>query len=82
MFKIEETPTGVTKCDWCKDVIEKGAIRLRFAPSKGYNYYWHQECGIKYIECLLIMLKKSEKGHIGREEAEKARQDAGLNSGT
>ena len=78
MFRIEETPTSATKCDWCKEVIKKGRIRLKFAPSKGYNYYWHQDCGIKYLEGLIIMLQNSEKGHIGREEAEKARKDAGL----
>ncbi|MFW9825213.1 MAG: hypothetical protein ACFFE4_19890 [Candidatus Thorarchaeota archaeon] len=78
MFYIEDAPTGATKCDWCGDIIKKGTIRLRFAPSKGYNYYWHQECGIKYLEGLLILLKNNEKGLIGREEADKARKDAGL----
>ncbi|NHI95024.1 MAG: hypothetical protein EAX96_21215 [Candidatus Lokiarchaeota archaeon] len=77
MFYIEDAPTGTTKCDWCKEVIKKGTIRLKFAPSKGYNYYWHQECGKKYLEGLIIMLQKGEKGLIGREEAEKARKDAG-----
>ena len=78
MFHIEEAPTGTTKCDWCKEVIKKGMIRLRFAPSKGYNSYWHQDCGIKYLEGLLIKLKNGEKGHIGREEADLARKDAGM----
>ena len=78
MFQIEDAPSGTTKCDWCKDIIKKGTIRLRFAPSKGYNYYWHQECGIKYLEGLIIMLKNGEKGHIGRGEAEKARKNAEL----
>ena len=78
MFHIEEAPTGATKCDWCKDIIKKGTIRLRFAPYKGYNYYWHQNCGINYLEGLIIMLKNGEKGSIGREAAEKARKDAGL----
>ena len=78
MFQIEDAPSGTTKCDWCKDIIKKGTIRLRFAPSKGYNYYWHQECGIKYLEGLIIMLKNGEKGHIGRGEAEKARKNTEL----
>ena len=78
MFNIEEAPTGATKCDWCKEVIKKGAIRLRFAPSKGYNYYWHQDCGIKYLEGLTIKLKNGEKGKVGREEAEVARKNANL----
>ena len=77
MFQIEEAPTGATKCDWCREVIKKGTIRLRFAPSKGYNYYWHQDCGIKYLEGLTILLKNSKKGHIGREEADIARKGAG-----
>ena len=78
MFHIEEAPTGTTKCDWCKNSIEKSIIRLRFAPSKGYNYYWHQDCGIKYLKGLTIMLQKSEKGFFSREEAEKARKDVKL----
>ena len=78
MFHIEDAPTSATKCDWCKEIIKKGAIRLRFAPSKGYNYYWHQDCGIKYLEGLLIILKKGEKGHINREQADKARKNAGI----
>jgi hypothetical protein len=78
MFQIEEAPTGTTKCDWCGDLIKKSTLRLRFAPQKGYNYYWHQECGIKYLEGLKILLKNGEKGHIGRKEADKARKDAGL----
>ena len=78
MFHIEEAPTGATKCDWCRDVIKKDTIRLRFAPSKGYNYYWHQDCGIKYMEGLIIMLQNGKKGHISRGEADKARKDAGL----
>jgi hypothetical protein len=78
MFKIEEAPTGTTKCDWCGDLIKKGTLRLRFAPPKGYNYYWHQDCGINYIEGLIILLKNGEKGHIRRKEAEKARKDARL----
>jgi hypothetical protein len=78
MFRIEDAPTSATKCEWCKEVITKGSIRLRFAPSKGYNYYWHQECGINYLEGVIIMLKKGEKGSIDREAAEKARKDAGL----
>ena len=48
MFQIEEAPTGTTKCDWCGELIKKSTLRLRFAPQKGYNYYWHQDCGIKY----------------------------------
>ena len=78
MFQIEEAPTGATKCDWCREVIKKGTIRLRFAPSKGYNYYWHQDCGIKYLEGLIIKLKKGEQGRIDRAEADKARKDSGL----
>ena len=78
MFQIEDAPTGATKCDWCRDDIKKGTIRLRFAPSKGYNYYWHHGCGIKYLEGLMILLKNGEKGHVGREEADIARKDAGL----
>ena len=78
MFQIEEAPTGTTKCDWCNHIIKKGTIRLRFAPIKGYNYYWHQDCGIKYLEGLKIMLQNGEKGHIDREAADKARKDAGL----
>ena len=78
MFKIEEAPTSTTKCDWCREIIKKDELRLRFAPPKGYNYYWHQDCGIKYLEGLKILLKNSEKGHIGREEADKARKGAGL----
>lgn len=77
MFHIEDAPTNATKCDWCKEVIKKGVIRLRFAPSKGYNYYWHQDCGIKYLEGLIILLKNGEKGHINRVEADKARKDVG-----
>lgn len=71
MFKIEDAPTGRTKCSWCGELIEKDAIRLRFAPSKGYNYYWHQDCGVKYLQGLKILLEKGKKGRIGREEAEK-----------
>jgi len=78
MFQIEEAPTGATKCDWCRDDIKKGTIRLRFAPSKGYNYYWHQDCGIKYLDGLIILLKNGEKGHVGREQADIARKDARL----
>ena len=78
MFKIEEAPTGTTKCDWCGELIEKSTLRLRFAPPKGYNFYWHQNCGIKYLEGLKILLQKGEKGHIGRREAEKARKDPEL----
>ena len=78
MFQIEEAPTGATKCDWCRESIKKGMIRLRFAPKKGYNVYWHQDCGIKYLEGSIIMLKNGEKGLIGREVAGKARKDAGL----
>ncbi|MFX1364152.1 MAG: hypothetical protein ACFFCE_15375 [Promethearchaeota archaeon] len=78
MFQIEEAPTGTTKCDWCGDLIEKSTLRLRFAPSKGYNYYWHQDCGIKYLEGLKILLQNGVKGHIGRGEADKARKDAGI----
>ena len=76
MFQIEEAPTGTTKCDWCGESIEKSTLRLRFTPSKGYNYYWHQECGIKYLEGLKILLQKGKKGRIGRIEADKARKDA------
>jgi hypothetical protein len=79
MFHIENAPTNTTKCNWCKNNIKKGVIRLRFAPSKGYNYYWHQDCGIKYLEGLLIMLKKGEKGVITKEEAEIARSSVGNN---
>ena len=75
MFRIEDAPTGATTCDWCKGVIRKGDIRLRFAPSKGYNYYWHRNCGIKYLEGVMIRLRKGEKGIISRVEAEKARKD-------
>lgn len=75
MFRIEDAPSSVTKCAWCSKVIEKGDVRLRFAPSKGYNYYWHRECGIKYLEGVMIRLKNGEKGSIGRAEAEKARND-------
>ena len=75
MFRIEDAPSSVTTCAWCKEVIQKGDVRLRFAPSKGYNYYWHQACGIKYLEGLMIRLKKGEKGVIRRIEAEKARND-------
>ena len=78
MFHIEEAPRGTTKCDWCRDVIKKGTNRLRFAPSKGYNYYWHQDCGIKYLDGLIILLKNGEKGHVGREQPDVARKDAGL----
>ena len=78
MFQIEEAPTGTTKCDWCGESIEKSTLRLRFAPSKGYNYYWHQECGIKYLEGLKILLQKGKKGRIGQKEADKARKDAGM----
>ncbi len=78
MFRIEEAPTSVSKCDWCRDVIEKGRVRLRFAPRKGYNYYWHQDCGIKYLEGVKILLQNGEKGSIGRKEAEKAHKDAEL----
>jgi hypothetical protein len=78
MFQIEEAPTGATKCDWCKEVINKSTIRLRFAPAKGYNYYWHQDCGIKYLEGLKILLQNGDEGQVGRKEAEKARKDAGL----
>lgn len=78
MFNIEEAPTSATKCDWCKEVIKKGMIRLRFAPSKGYNYYWHQDCGLKYLEGLTILLQKGKIGNIDRGLAEKARKDAGL----
>jgi hypothetical protein len=78
MFKIEEAPTGATKCHWCGKSIEKGSLRIRFAPSKGYNYYWHQDCGIKYLEGLKIKLKNGEIGHIDREIAEKALKEAGL----
>ena len=78
MFKIEDSPTGTTKCSWCGELINKGTLRLRFAPPKGYNYYWHQECGIKYLEGLTILLQNGEKGHIGRGEAEKALRDTGL----
>ena len=77
MFQIEEAPTGTTKCAWCGELIKKGTLRLRFAPPKGYNYYWHQECGIKYLEGLKILLQNGEKGHIGRAEADKARKDVG-----
>jgi hypothetical protein len=77
MFQIEQAPTGTTKCDWCGELIEKGTLRLRFAPPKGYNFYWHQECGIKYVEGVKILLKKGQKGHIGRAEADKARKDVG-----
>ena len=62
MFEIEKAPTGVTKCDWCKEDIKKGVIRLKFAPSKGYNYYWHQDCGINYLEGLKVLLQKGEIG--------------------
>jgi hypothetical protein len=75
MFQIEKAPTGSTKCSWCSELIKKDSLRLRFAPPKGYNYYWHQECEIKYLEGLKILLKNGEKGRIGREEAEKARKD-------
>ncbi|TFF83791.1 MAG: hypothetical protein EU552_02630 [Promethearchaeota archaeon] len=75
MFQIEEAPTGTTKCDWCRELIKKGTLRLRFAPPKGYNYYWHQECGIKYLEGLTILLQKGEKGRIDRKKADKARKD-------
>ena len=78
MFQIEEAPSGTTKCSWCGDLINKSTLRLRFAPQKGYNYYWHQDCGIKYLEGLIIILKKGEKGHISREEAEMALKNAGL----
>jgi hypothetical protein len=78
MFQIEEAPTGTTKCDWCRELISKRTLRLRFAPQKGYNYYWHQDCGIKYLEGLKLLLKNGEKGHIGRGEADQARKDAGL----
>lgn len=78
MFKIEEAPTGTTKCSWCKKDIKKGELRLRFAPPKGYNYYWHQTCGIKYLEGLKIILQNGEKGNIDREAADQARKDAGL----
>ena len=78
MFEIEDAPTGTTKCDWCGDLIKKGTLRLRFAPKKGYNYYWHQGCGIKYLEGLKLLLQNGEKGHISRDEADIARKDAGL----
>ena len=78
MFKIEDAPTGTTKCNWCGEFIKKSTLRLRFAPPKGYNFYWHQDCGIKYLEGLKIMLQKGKKGQIGRKEADKARKDAGL----
>ncbi|MBD3195469.1 MAG: hypothetical protein GF317_10465 [Candidatus Lokiarchaeota archaeon] len=78
MFQIEDSPTGTTKCAWCEGLIEKDSLRLRFAPSKGYNYYWHQDCGIKYLEGLKILLQNGEKGLIGREKAEKARSDIKL----
>lgn len=72
MFQIEESPTGTTKCSWCGDLIKKDTLRLRFAPPKGYNYYWHQECGIKYLEGLTILLKN------GKKEADKALKSLGL----
>ncbi|MBD3212006.1 MAG: hypothetical protein GF311_05290 [Candidatus Lokiarchaeota archaeon] len=75
MFQIEEAPTGRTECSWCGELIKKDTLRLRFAPPKGYNYYWHQECGIKYLEGLYILLKNGEKGRIGRAKAEKALKD-------
>lgn len=78
MFKVEEAPTSTTKCAWCKDTIKKDELRLRFAPPKGYNFYWHQDCGVKYLEGVKILLQNGEKGQIGREEADKARKDAGL----
>ena len=78
MFQVEKAPTSATKCSWCKEVIEKDTIRLRFAPSKGYNYYWHQNCGIKYLEGVTILLKNGEVGHIDREAADKARKDEEL----
>lgn len=78
MFKIEDAPTGATKCAWCEKNIEKGALRLRFAPPKGYNFYWHQDCGLKYLEGLKILLENGEKGNIGREEAERARTEFAL----
>lgn len=68
MFRIENTPTNSTKCSWCDELIKKDELRLRFAPPKGYNFYWHQDCGIKYLEGLKILLKKGEKGKIGRKD--------------
>ncbi|TXT60795.1 MAG: hypothetical protein BAJALOKI2v1_80087 [Promethearchaeota archaeon] len=78
MFEIKEAPTNATKCDWCKMIIKKGSIRLRFAPSKGYNYYWHHDYGIKYLEGLLILLKKGDKKHKDKREEDKVRKEAGL----
>ena len=77
MFSIEDAPSSATKCDWCSKVIRKGEVRLRFAPLKGYRSYWHQECGITYLEGLLVLLKDGVKGRIGRVEAERAREAAG-----
>jgi hypothetical protein len=78
MFKIEDAPTGSTECSWCGELIKKGSLRLRFAPPKGYNYYWHQECGIKYLEGVKVLLKNGKKGRIGREEADNAHKEADL----
>jgi len=76
MFQVEQAPTGSTKCDYWGELIKKGTLRLRFAPPKGYNFFWHQDCGIKYLEGVKILLKNGQKGQTDRAEADKARKDA------
>jgi hypothetical protein len=52
-FNLEKTPTNKTKCNYCKQPLNKGSLRLKITAytfKNSINNYYHYECFISKLE--------------------------------